>query len=312
MIGQGEGLDQLMRSVATGRIVHALLIEGPEGTGKHTAASWIERALLCSGSDRPCGECPSCRKQAAGIHPDIHTLSLRQDKKQILVDDIRGLIAELSLRPYEGIRHIAEISPADAMNASAQNALLKTLEAPPGNTVFLLITSVPEKLLPTILSRCQRVRLTPLPIDTCAKELEKRGIPRRRASLLAGCAGGAVGRALKLDTDTAAMELRSKVIASLGALKRKCDVARASSLLAECGGREALALDWMEFWARDLMAVQAGLEPYVEEDGPSLRASGIDGSRLLRLIPEARRKMSVNVRWIYVLEEMYFSLAADG
>lgn len=312
LIGQGNRLVNLMRSVEAGRIVHALLLEGPQGTGKRTAASWIAQALVCTSPDRPCGVCPACKKQQVGLHPDIHVLSLEKNKRQIPVDAIRELIGRISVKPFEASWHIAVIQPADAMNASAQNALLKTLETPPGNTVFLLITSSAEGLLPTILSRCQRVRFTPLSVEACAGELERRGLPPGRARQLAGCAQGAVGRALALDGDEGALALRESVLRSIGALHKKEDVAYAASVLSDIKGSEMDALGWMELWARDRMAVAAGAEPYETEDRARLESSALDGRALLRMLPEARRRVAVNVRWTYVLESLYLALVTGA
>ena len=134
LVGQGDKLERLMRSVQAGRIVHALLFTGPAGTGKRTAANWFAQAMLCTGADKPCGGCPACKRYLAGSHPDVRVL--RPEKNVIKVDDIRDLIEYLSLRPYEGGWHVVIIEQADKMNASAQNALLKTLENPTGDAMF--------------------------------------------------------------------------------------------------------------------------------------------------------------------------------
>ena len=89
-----------MRSVQAGRIVHALLFTGGRGTGKRTAAGWFARAMLCTGAEKPCGACPACKKALAGLHPDMRVL--RPEKNAIRVDEIRDLIDDLSLKPYEG------------------------------------------------------------------------------------------------------------------------------------------------------------------------------------------------------------------
>ena len=305
-VGQNGKMEQLMRSVQAGRIVHALLFSGPRGTGKRTAANWFAQAMLCRGEDKPCGECPACKRFLAGAHPDVRIV--RPEKNVIKVDAIRDLIDYLSMRPYEGGKHIAIIEQADKMNASAQNALLKTLESPAGDVMFFLLTDSMGSLLSTILSRCQNVRFTPLSPEECAYVLEKRGMESGRARLLAGLSQGSVGRALEMDGDEDFFELRARVIKSLETLRGDATVAEAASLIAEEKGSERAILEIMELWARDLMAVQNGAEPFQSEEKERLLKSKISGSKLLQAFMLAGQQLSANVSWINVLESMYFGL----
>ena len=306
-VGQGEKLEQLMRSVQAGRIVHALLFSGPRGTGKRTAARWFAQTMLCRGEDRPCGVCPACKQFLSGAHPDVRVL--QPEKNVIKVEAIRDLIEYLSLRPYEGGKHIAIIEQADRMNPNAQNALLKTLENPSGDVMFFLITDAPGGLLSTILSRCQTVRFAPLSVDDCASVLEHRGVEPERARLLAGLSQGSVGRALEMDRDEAFFELRERVLKSLESLNGRGSVARAASEIAEEKGGERAVLEIMELWARDLMAVQNGAAPFEASDASRLARCKIDGNRLLQSVMRAGKQLAANVSWINVLESMYFELA---
>ena len=305
-IGQNGKMEQLMRSVQAGRIVHALLFSGPRGTGKRTAANWFAQAMLCKGEDKPCGECPACKRFAAGAHPDVRIV--RPEKNVIKVDEIRDLIDYLSMRPYEGGKHIAIIEQADKMNANAQNALLKTLESPTGDVMFFLLSDAPGGLLSTILSRCQTVRFAPLSVEDCAYALQTRGMDQQRAFLLAGIAQGSVGRALELDGDEAFFELRTRVLNSLEVLKGDASVAHAASMIAEEKGSERVVLEIMELWARDLMAVQNGTEPFQQSDKERLKKSRLNGAKLLKAVMHAGQQLSANVSWINVLETMYFGL----
>ena len=295
-----------MRSVQAGRIVHALLFEGPRGSGKRTMARLMAQATVCSGADKPCGVCPACKRFLAGSHPDVRVM--KPEKRTIGVDEVRALIDALSLRTYEGGKHIVIIEQADRLTPPAQNALLKTLENPAGEALFFLITDAPGAILPTIVSRCQTVRFHDLSVEECAGVLEARGIAPERARELAGMAQGSVGRALELNGDDEWLNLRDRVIKSLEALQGRDSVAGAALPIEEDKGSEGAMLDIMELWARDLMAVQSGAVPYEVSDIDRLRRCGLDGRALLRGVVDARKQLSGNVSWPNALENMYFQL----
>ena len=306
-VGYGDRLRQLMRSVQAGRIVHALLFTGPHGSGKRTMAAMFAQALLCRGNEpRPCGVCPACKRFEAGSHPDVRTV--RPEKRTIGVDTVRDLIDYLALRPYEGGRHIAIIEQADRLTPAAQNALLKTLETPPGDAMFFLISDAPGGLLPTIRSRCQTVRFSDLSVEDCAAALARRGIPENRAAMLSGMAQGSVGRALELDRDAEYMALRERVLRSLETLSGPASVAPAATMLEDDKGTENAILEIMELWARDRMAVQSGRTPYQAFDLKRLEAFKLDGRALLLGVLRVRAELSSNVSWPNALEKMYFHM----
>ena len=309
-VGYGDKMEQLMRSVQAGRIVHALLFVGPHGSGKRTVARLFAQAMVCQGESKPCGACPACKRFLAGSHPDIHVV--KPEKKSIGVDEVRELIDALALRPYEGGRHIALIEQADKLTVAAQNALLKTLESPSGDCMFFLITDAPGAMLPTILSRCQTVRFSDLSVEDCARVLEGRGIDPVRARELAGLSQGSVGRALEIDGDGEYRALREKVLQSLEAVKDRASVAGAAAPLEEDKGLENEMLDIMELWARDLMALQSGAEPYQSKDADRLRKSKLDGRALLKGVLLARMQLGSNVAWPNALENLYFDLTDTG
>ncbi|HWI41267.1 MAG TPA: DNA polymerase III subunit delta', partial [Verrucomicrobiae bacterium] len=171
IVGHDRELSILKRALHAGRVAHAYLFEGVEGCGKKTAALALVQALFCGGVE-PCGGCPSCRKIASLQHADLHLLE--PDGAQIKIDQVRELQKALSYRPIEAPRKACIIDQADRLNPAAGNALLKTLEEPPGNALIILVTSAPSAVLPTILSRCQRLEFSPVPQEAIRQLLEAR------------------------------------------------------------------------------------------------------------------------------------------
>lgn len=153
--------------MAQGRVAHAYLFCGPAGCGKHTTGLALAAALNCTEAPgEGCGRCASCEKIAAGIHPDVQVLE-RQGATQIIpIETIRKqVIPQLGLPPHEGAARVFLIEEAAALPSASANALLKTLEEPPPRTHFVLCTTSPDQLLPTIRSRCQRVTFAALPAE---------------------------------------------------------------------------------------------------------------------------------------------------
>lgn len=142
---------------------HAYLITGGGGESRAALADRLTAAYLCEGPGRaiPCGACRSCRKVSAGTHPDVQRTAPAPGKREIAVDQIRALRSDAYIRPNEGRRKVYIIDPADAMNAAAQNALLKVLEEGPVYAAFLLLADQPGKLLDTVRSRCEPLALPP-------------------------------------------------------------------------------------------------------------------------------------------------------
>lgn len=205
-LGNAALKDRLRASFDAGKISHSYFISGPLGSGKHTLAQLLAAAMECTADDRPCGVCGPCRKVFSGNHPDVLTVD-DPDKKQVPVDLIRQARAEVFIRPNEGHRKIFLIPRAHDMNESAQNALLKILEEPPAYGVFLLLADNPDKLLPTIRSRCSELRLSPLPDRDLLAALEQRCPGQSRDALAAAArqSGGFLGKALTLLEQDAAL-----------------------------------------------------------------------------------------------------------
>jgi DNA polymerase-3 subunit delta' len=262
ILGHAEAIDLLERVTASGRLPQALLFQGPAAVGKATVARIFACALLCERiEDAPCGVCTSCRLVASGGHPDLSRIGLLAKRaaasgddegptasgelrKQVLVDQIRELARVAALAPRVAGRRLFIIDPADQMNGAAQNALLKTLEEPPGETVLILIASRSHLLLPTIRSRCFVVRFAALPTRELADRLSRRGIDGDEALVRASLAEGRPGRALELDPELL-RERREEILVTLEQLvaSKKALVDLADHAAGLAGKSEATLLE---------------------------------------------------------------------
>ena len=152
---------------------HAYLVTGGSGDSRAALIRRMTAAYLCQGEHPPCGRCAPCRKAAAGVHPDVSYTAPAPDKREITVDQIRALRADAYIRPNEGKRKVYIIDPADAMNPTAQNALLKVLEEGPAYAAFLLSAGQPGLLLDTVRSRCEPLSLPPEEVPPDPELLER-------------------------------------------------------------------------------------------------------------------------------------------
>jgi DNA polymerase III delta' subunit len=161
LAGQDRVIALLKRAIERGRVPHAYLFSGPPGAPLVDTAIALAAALNCQvARGEGCGQCDACSRIVAGIHPDVVTLVREGAANIVPIESVRSqVIARIGLPPHEADVRVFIVEEATAMAPPAANALLKTLEEPPGRTLFVLCTTAPEQLLPTIRSRCQRVRL---------------------------------------------------------------------------------------------------------------------------------------------------------
>ena len=199
LLGNEQLKENLISSLSRGHISHFYLLSGPEGSGKHTLAKLMGAAILCKGSHKPCLSCLPCRKVMDGNHPDFITVD-DPEKKTVTVELIRETRSDMYIRPNESDYKIYVFPRAQDMGLSGQNALLKVLEEPPKYGVFLLLTDNPDKLLPTVRSRCTELSLRPLPENLLRTELSAR-FPDASSEDVEGAilrSGGFLGQAMAL------------------------------------------------------------------------------------------------------------------
>ena len=247
-------MELLSRAVESGRVAHAYAFIGPSGVGRKLTALAFARALLCPA--RGCGHCRSCAQIGGGIHPDCHLIL--PDGQNIKIEQVRELERVAALTPHAGTHKLFILDDAERLTLQAAHALLKTLEEPPARTVLVLILSQVRTLPATILSRCQPVRFSPLPLPEAVSVLKEHGIEESRAGLLARVCQGRVGWALAQDPGNF-FERRDKalsLLAEVAAGGAEALFARSEALRDRLQAESFVETYWL--WYRDLLCAKAG------------------------------------------------------
>jgi DNA polymerase-3 subunit delta' len=248
------------------RLPHGLLFKGAKGIGKFELAMTLAKSLLCQQPDErhfACEHCPSCHWFEQGSHPDFRLLqselesldgeeteSGKKPSKQISVEQVRGLADFVGMSAHQGGRRIVVIHPAETMNTNSANALLKSLEEPPKDLLFILVSHKPQQLLPTILSRCLSFAL-PAPDTECAiKWLTQQGVKAPVEALAAS--GFSPLQAVQLDEQLGSEE-RAKLLQALRQ-PSGLDVFALAETLQKT--EQVLVVQWLQQWSYDLSAMK--------------------------------------------------------
>ena len=296
IVGHQKQVEIVRQALNHGRLHHAYLFVGMEGVGKKTIALGLAKAIHCSAATGDfCGECADCARIQDGNHPDVRIIEPLAGKKEISIQQIRELEKELNFRSFSGKKKIAILDPANLMNLSAQNALLKTLEEPPQDSLLILIAANGGALLPTLRSRCLRISFGPLARDLISGFLvSRKGLAAETAEFLAAMSLGSLGAVVSIDTQELLERRREWV--------RLISGVRAGDYRAAIDAAEALAgskedslrfLEWIESWFRDLLVYSATQNPQAVVNVDMLpqiqqQSAATDCERLFSRIAEAK------------------------
>lgn len=344
--GHADRVDMLRRSLQRGRLAHAYLFAGPPGIGKSRFARIFAQGLLCERCDQhslnPCDDCSACRQMNGGSHPDFFTVGCPEGKTEIPVAAFfgsperrgkEGLIHDLSLKPMAGDRRIAIIDDANRMNDEGANAMLKTLEEPPANSLLILVAENLDAVLPTIRSRCQLLRFAPLATNDVAELLVENEIASspEEAAAAAGMSDGSLQMAAQL-LNPALRSLRERLFGFLSApdmnpLEAAATMTAGLDELGSETSEHRRNANWLirfaqEFYRQTLLSlsgatVSASTVPQeVETFARRMEARGHDGTELVMSLFDrcvlAESHIGWNVQPARTLESLFDDLARQS
>src|SRR3990172_4904854 len=335
-VGQNSVVELLQRGLRQGRVSHAYLLVGPQHVGKMTLALDLARGVNCDSDTPPCGECRSCLRIADGKHADVRVLSLDavtltetakgKRRTELGIDDIKDVQGLAALPPFEGKTKVFIVDGAERLSTEAANCLLKTLEEPPPHVLFILLSAHENLVLPTVISRCQRLELRPLSTNATRQLLMDRyGMAETRAGLLARVSSGCLGWAVTAMAGEDHLEHRSKSLNTLMEIT-STDYAERLGLAQEWAGRfeksrediESLLSLWLGWW-RDLMLVKSGCPAgvtNVDYQAELERQAGLfptqEVARLASVVRQTMERMALNANPRLALEFLMLSIPKKG
>jgi len=254
VLGHSKALGIIQSYLEKSRFSGAFIFSGPEGIGKKMVAKIIAGQLNCTGQgDRPCGSCSGCLKIQNETHPDLHII--QNGQSQIKMEDIRGILRQANLRPYEGSVKVFIIDNAHKLNSEAANSLLKVLEEPPKDVLIILITHKPQNIIKTVLSRCQEIKFSPLMRAQLETVLIKNyALDNTSAHFLAYYAEGRLGLALRLK-DTPLLREKNKIFDAFILSSKPLD----HFMMNQSKEQLQVCLNVLASWFRDIYLLKAGL-----------------------------------------------------
>lgn len=343
VIGQDRPIDILRRSLRTGRLSHAYLFTGPEGTGKRTVAIALAMTVNCLGEapagqpwpDVPCLLCPSCARIMRGAHPDVSEMNLEiqaqllgeggkkgAPSRELRIDVVRDMQASIGLNPHSARRKVYIIGDADRLNEEASNCLLKTLEEPPDHSMLVLLAPDEDSVLPTISSRCVQLQFRPMSRGAVASSLTSVwGAEEEQAETLAALSGGRLGYAVELLGNEHALARRraaleeAAILTGAPVLDRVEAAAKYAKRYTDARAELFDMLDEWETWWRDVMVVKVGagdLAVSVDQlsslNSIARRTPVSKAASAVRLIQQTRKQLLENVNPRLALEALTLGL----
>ncbi len=320
IVGHEDTIKYLKSTIASDMVGHAYLIEGAPGSGKGMLADAYAAALVCeTGGEEACGNCHACHQALQHTHPDIIYVT-HEKPATISVDDIRGqLVGDAWVRPYYGGRKVYIVEQAELMNAQAQNALLKTLEEPPAYVVILLLTTNADAFLDTIRSRCQKIKLQPLP-DTVVTDylMQREQLPDYQARLCAAFAQGSIGKALELARSES---FNSIMQSALNLVKRAkdMDMTQIQAAVKEAAGYKLQLQDYLDIlavWYRDVLYFKATQKPdrlifrdELQQIRLHAQKSSYEGlEEIVQALAKAKRRLDAGVNQDLTIELLFLTI----
>jgi DNA polymerase-3 subunit delta' len=317
IIGHKVPIGLITSAIERERLPNAYLFSGEESIGKRLVATTFAKAVNCLEEGLgPCNSCPSCRMIEGDIHPDVGTIV--PDGTQIKIAQIRALQEKMIYKPYKGRRRVYIVDEADKMNLEASNSFLKTLEEPMGDTTIILITSRPNSLPATLLSRCEQIRFVPPPSDMIAGLLVKnKGMGYDEAMILSLISMGKVGVALSAEQGELIQE-RDKIINLIPRLvdEGASGIFETSRDLSGLPGDMDKSICWLMIILRDILVFRESKDPSmiinrdriedIESMGREVSASGI--IKLINQIWDAERLVARNINRQLTLDLLFISI----
>ncbi|MGM0445840.1 MAG: DNA polymerase III subunit delta' [Bacillota bacterium] len=286
--GQNKTKKILQDTISKNRISHAYLFNGNNGLGKLEMAEEFAQAIFCKNNIVDgCGNCISCRKLQHNNHPDFFKIEVQEDHSSILIEQIREMQKEISYKPYESEYKIYIINQAEKMTPEAQNSLLKTLEEPPDYAVIILTNEQIKDLIPTIISRCQKVKLYNQPVDVIKEFLiQEKGFDKKEASLYAVLSRGKYKKAVKLASKEDFVNDREKVMNFIANIDKKdnYEIYEFTDYLIKLSGKDFSLFELILSLFRDILVVKRnGNEDIINFDYKDLIINSIDKFEIQKL-----------------------------